>query len=524
MLAIRSSRLHRAVSAGALATALALSLAACTAPPEEPTVPDETAASSAYESAECPSPNLPGVPSLDFPDGIECGYLTVPEDRSEPDGRQIRIFVMRLPAQSSDPAPDPLVMMAGGPGGGGSFQAASLFGTPIHADRDVIMVDQRGTHLADPLLSCPEYDVALNETFSMPFLAPETTALEVASIQECRDRLAATGADIAAYNTAENAADFADLRIALGIDEWNVYGVSYGTRLALTYLRDHPDGIRSLVLDSVSPPNVNIAEDWWSAPASSLAGLFEACAAEAACAAAYPGLEDEFYATMNRLDQEPIIVQATDAAGEPLTLNIGPFDLVYSIIDASEHRDVSQMPRLIDELAAGDTTLIEEAMLLAMTPEPIIGIGGHALAFTVFCGESANLTTRDAYLARSKEVLPRMPESVFAAHPKQGKLFDECPAWDVPDADPTGAEPPQSDVPVLVLEGDLDAATAPAWVPSATETLSAAQVVDFPMTGHSVLDKSKCALDVMNAFLADPDAGVDGACAAEITVAFDTGG
>ena len=100
--------------------------------------------------------------------------------------------------------------------------------------------------------------------------------------------------------------------MALGIDSWNVYGVSYGSKLALTVLRDHPQGIRSVVLDSVSPPNDNIVEKWWSAPASSFKAIFAACAAQPACAAAYPNLEADFTATVNRLDQTPVVVEAKD--------------------------------------------------------------------------------------------------------------------------------------------------------------------------------------------------------------------
>ena len=130
---------------------------------------------------------------------------------------------------------------------------------------------------------------------------------------------------MAVYNTAENAADIADLREALGIEEWNVYGVWYGSKLALVELRDHPEGIRSVVLDSVSPPNKNIAEDWWSAPASSFEAIFAACAAQPACAAAYPNLEAAFIATVNGLDESPVVVETTDAAGQPLTVNIDAF-------------------------------------------------------------------------------------------------------------------------------------------------------------------------------------------------------
>ena len=125
-----------------------------------------------------------------------------------------------------------------------------------------------------PLLGCPEADEFVNDAISVPFTAESTTAADAAALQKCRDRLAATGVDLAAYNTAENAADIADLRVALGIDTWNVYGVSYGSNLALSVLRDHPQGIRSVVLDSVSPPSNNIVENWWTAPASSFKAIF----------------------------------------------------------------------------------------------------------------------------------------------------------------------------------------------------------------------------------------------------------
>ncbi|WP_157695934.1 alpha/beta fold hydrolase [Caballeronia hypogeia] len=124
----------------------------------------------------------------------------------------------------------------------------------LNAERDVIFVDQRGTHRADPLMPCVGWEQFLFDAVSIPFAADSSTLADTAAIRECHARLSATGVDLAAYNSTENAADIADPRVATGIDNWNVYGVSYGSRLALTVLRDHPQGIRSVVLDSVSPP------------------------------------------------------------------------------------------------------------------------------------------------------------------------------------------------------------------------------------------------------------------------------
>ena len=386
----------------------------------------------------------------------------------------------------------------------------------------VIFVDRRGTHHADPLLSCAEYDNAINDGISISFSSEERTANHVAAVKACRDRYTAAGVDVAAYNTAENAADMADLRMALGIDEWNVYGVSYGSKLALVELRDHPEGIRSVVLDSVSPPNNNIAEDWWSAPASSFKAIFAACAAQPACAAAYPNLEADFITTVNRLDESPVVVETTDAAGQPLTVNIDAFPFLYAIIMASERGDASGVPKMVDDMAHGDPDSTVQAMLALQTAPEIVGLGGLGLAYTVFCSEHADLTTEQAALTYAQSVLPDFPERVLRVQPKQGRLYQECPAWDVPPADAAMSAAVESDVPVLIMEGAFDAATAPEWVDLITPGLPNSQYVEVPFTGHAVVDRSQCALGIMNAFLNDPTQPVDQTCAGEIELTFTT--
>jgi pimeloyl-ACP methyl ester carboxylesterase len=480
------------------------------------------AGTAAFEDAACPSPNIPGAPSLDFPTTAECGYLTVPEDRSKADGRMIRIFVVRFPALSATPKPDPIVVLSGGPGGGGSFEFTAWVRSGVNAERDLILFDQRGTHLSEPRLPCADYDDALNSAISTRFTSDEQVAKQAAAVKACRDRLTAAGIDVAAYDSAENAADLADLRVALGIDEWNVYGVSYGSKLALVELRDHPEGIRSVVIDSVSPPNNQIAETWWSAPANSFKAIFAACAAQSACAAAFPNLEADFFATVERLDETPVVVETSDDEGEPLTVNIDAFPFLYAIIMASERGDASGVPKMIDDMAHGDPASTVKAVLALQTPPEFVGLTGLGLAFTVFCAESANLTTEAAALAHARSVLPELPERVLRVMPKQGRLFQECPAWDVPDAEPAMSAPVESDVPVLILEGDFDAATAPEWVDLVTPGLPNSQFVAFPFTGHNVLKKSPCSLEIFHAFLDDPTSPVDPACAGQIDIPFIT--
>ena len=191
--------------------------------------------------------SVPGVAEFHLPSDVSCGFLTVPENRADPDGHTIKVAVARLDAVNADPDRDPMVYLNGGPGSTSILLAESLRDKGINNDRDVIFVAQRGTVLSEPFLSCPEYDEFIGATTGMSMLSPESARLSENAVRACHDRLAADGYDLGAYNTTENAADIADLRVALGIDSWHVYGVSYGTLLALQLIRNHPEGISSVV-------------------------------------------------------------------------------------------------------------------------------------------------------------------------------------------------------------------------------------------------------------------------------------
>ncbi len=423
----------------------ALYLVAACAGPDSNRPPSGSIRGATYQTIACPQPNIAGFPDLDFPPGVRCGYLTVLENRAKPDGRRIRIFVMRAPAVSATPKPDPIVYLSGGPGGAGSFEVATMVKHGLNADREVIFVDQRGTHRAEPRLGCPGWEQLGYDSVGLPFATESAAAADAATIKACHDQWVAAGVDIAAYNSTENAADIAELRVALGIDRWNVYGVSYGSQLALIVLRNHPQGIRSVVLDSVSPPNNNIVETWWAAPASSFKAIFAACAAQATCAKAYPNLESDFTATVNRLDKTPVITQVKNESGALVTVNIDGFSFAYTFIMTSERGDASAVPKMMADMAGGDPRAVAAAYLAMRGQQEFVGLGGFGLALTVFCAEHANLTTEAATLARAKAALPGFPDRVLRVQPKQGRLFTECPMWPVGRAAPAVSAPTVSE-------------------------------------------------------------------------------
>ena len=467
-----------------------------------------------YQSAPPPVPNFPGVPAADLGPNYSCGYLTVPENRSAPNGRTIRILVARVKAATDAPRPDPIVYLAGGPGGAGTLGAPGVVAGGMNADRDVIFVNQRGTLHSDPHLSCPEMDEFAAQSVGLVYQAASTAALDAAAITACRERLASTGVDLAAYNTRENAADIADLRVALGIKEWNVYGVSYGTDLALQLLRDHPEGIRSVVLDSVVPPSQNIVNKWWEAPSSGLKAIFQACAAQSACAATYPDLATVFTTIVNRLSTTPAEVTVKNASGHPVRVTVDGFKLIPLVLEwSASPTKVIDIPRMIYNLANGDGTLAAAAIVATSdVPPDQRGLLGAGLALGAYCQEMVNWTDPEQALSQARTAMPGLPDSVLRITPTGSWFFDECRAWGLGKSDPASLAPTVSTVPTLILAGTFDSSTAPAWVDRITPGLSNSVILRFPGVGHGVLPTSGCAQTIMTAYLDNPSSSVDRSC------------
>lgn len=459
-----------------------------------------------FEAAPCPSPNVASIPQLNLGPDFSCGFLTVPENRSRPDGRTVKLAVARVKAASPDPEPDPLVYLTGGPGGPATAVAQLLANRGINRDRDVIFVAQRGTLHSDPFLVCPGIDRFVAASTATSVLAPETAAADLAAVTECHDALTSAGYDLAAYDTTENAADVADLRTALGIGDWNVYGVSYGSDLALQLLRDHPDGIRSVTIDSVVPPQVNVVSQFWLSAAEGYQALFDACTAQPTCNAAYPRLRDEFTDTVRKLAEKPLIVDVPNVQ----KVVIDGYTLANVVVQSSLlPNGYAGLPKAIHEIAAGDGAAIARILLSTISPPSLTGYG---LTYGVFCREHVASAELNPSLARASGALPEFPIPVLTLLPQAPRLYSECAVWDVGEADQAVHRPTVSDVPVLVMTGTLDAVTPPSQADLAAKTLSRSRVVRFGGLGHDVLASSDCAMAMLTEFLERPE-GYSTACA-----------
>ncbi|MGB1288202.1 MAG: alpha/beta hydrolase [Aggregatilineales bacterium] len=268
--------------------------------------------------------------------GLECGTLFVPESRSDASSPVIELAVVIYPGTGETVAADPIIYLDGGPGGsalsGWEFWRTSA----LRAYGDIILIDQRGTGYSKPTLDCPEVN---------DFDLENPT-------RSCRDRLLSEGINLGAYNSAENAADIAALIDTLGLESANLFGISYGTRLALTVMRDHPEKVRSVIIDAVYPPNVNGLDEQVFYGNKAFEVLFDGCAADTACNAAYPNLRDVFYNTVETLNQNPLQL---DQGEDGETSEFYGDDLVNQIFQTLyDTNSIPLLPGTIYAASSGD--------------------------------------------------------------------------------------------------------------------------------------------------------------------------
>ena len=495
------------------------------------TVPVSPATSTAttipLPPASAPPPPLPagvryaqGPCDIDPPDGydLRCGRLTVPENRSKPNGLTVTLHVGIFHKQGAIVAPDPIVFLDGGPGGH-SLEAAELGFVSQFAKfaerHDIVIFDQRGTGFSEPALDCPNVTgVVLNQLLTVPPAAIATFELR-AALKVCFDDLRSSGRDPAQYNSVSSAADVADLRQALGFSQWNLLGVSYGTRLGLTVLRLHPEGVRSVILDSTYPPEVDAAAELPDQMAEAFQRFFEACVADAGCNTTYPNLETRFNALVAHLDETPLKVQVLDVATfkrQAATLD-GPRlqDLLFLAL--YEPLLFRQFPRVIQELESSKTTTAAVLMGVAVSQLGFLSIGAHV---AVQCHEELAFTD-PAMLAGAIARHPELAENVSNQLVVGPFGFDTCAVADAGRAESIENQAVISDVPTLVLSGELDPVTPSAWGRGVAAAQSHGTFVSFKGLGHGVSFEEGCPNDIARAFLESPSLPVAVGCTAAMT-------
>jgi pimeloyl-ACP methyl ester carboxylesterase len=399
-----------------------------------------------------------------------CASIEVPEDRTLPDGRRIAVAATVLAANTLSPKPDPLFMLAGGPGQS-SAALAPLAGVlaGVRRDRDIVLIDPRGSGKSAPL-SCAA-------------LAPRDPLDDFggADIADAagrclREITAAGSADVAQYTTSALVDDVDAVRAALGYERINLWGGSYGTRVALEYLRRHPQRVRAMVLDGVAPPGLRINLDAWPARDAALASLFGACAGQAACRTAYPDLNATLAAIGRDLATGRRVTVADPRTGDARELLL-TFDMVVGALHALMYAPelASLVPPLLERVQAGDYAPLVAATLLATDDSG--RTMNQPLYFAVTCAEDASRIGADeAAQTISTLRAPALAERKLAA----------CKAWPRPPLPRDFGTPVASDKPVLILSGGLDPVTPPANGRKVAESLANSRHVVAAGYGHIV--------------------------------------
>ena len=439
---------------------------------------------------------------------VDCGYLRVPEDRGQPDGPNIRLHVAIFRTQSESPAPDPIVLLSGGPGENALELVELTFDriiAPFLVNRDFIMFDQRGAGLSEPALDCPEVIDLTYSVLNQDLSVEESLALRTAAVSACRDRLVGEGVNLAAYTSAENAADVRDLRLALDYEDWNLLGISYGTRLALTTMREYPEGIRSVILDSTVPLQVDFYASIPGNTDRAFSVLFDGCAADASCNEAYPGLESAYFALVDRLNDSPVMLDIpnliTGDRFDSLLDGDGLISFLFQSLYSTEILPL--LPKIIYDAREGrfDTVALIQGSLLAQIDFFSIG-----MLYSVRCGEEVRFSTPERFASAAEDhprlrgFLDRLP------------IFTICQSWGAREADPIENEAVESNIQTLVLAGEYDPVTPPEWGRIAAETLSNSFYFEFPGIGHGASVSGDCPLNIALAFLDDPMLEPDPSC------------
>ncbi|MFD8980058.1 alpha/beta fold hydrolase [Streptomyces sp. NPDC059564] len=500
----RRSRTRSAAAATGILLAGALT-APASAHGETPPGPTGTVARTVgdarYEPGPCPKTADP-VAELE---GARCGTLTVPENRAKPDGRKITLGVAIVAAKADEPQPDPIVWLAGGPGDDAVGEAKMAIDGGLNRDRDVIFMSQRGTYSADPALTCPNVDEFNARATGLVYDAPSTEREHVAATKACREKLAASGADLSAYNDIESAADLADLRTALGLKQWNVFGISYGTQLALVSMRLHPDGIRSVGIDGILPPSTGGSAVTWSAAKQGFGGVFKACADQPACNRRYPNLAATFERLVRDLEAKPVTTTVTLPGSKKQVKVVLDGGALVNWMTAATHV-APQVPAALDELAHGRPQRIAQQWAGGKYSPQAIGRLSHGLVNGVFCSEWTPYETQAEALRGAQEAFPSFPRSVQAQAPLLTSLRPDCDVWNVPAAPRSIRDVTKSDIPTLALSGGFDGQTAAGNGPYVARTLPRATVVTVPYEPHVVFATSKCAQSIAVSFFDTPTA------------------
>ncbi len=466
-------------------------------------------AAAALEYVECKHTLVDGSTT-------ECGYLTVPENRDDPESADIQIYfaIFKNPdSDSGEEGSGPLFYLTGGPGAS-TAAAYSLFEDPTGSfresfgdNRDFIVIDQRGTNYSLPALYCSEELGPLRETvYQMTYR--DGSDMRIDAMEDCYSRLVNEGVDLSGYDVLENAADIDYLRQALGYETINIYSASYGTRLAMIFMKEYPDVIRSVVLDSVLPPDLNPFEAEVEGVLFSFESLFDAARDD------FPEIETYFYGILDSLEETPVEAVGyhydSDGTATEHIISVNGVKFVIYVLSALKETPYdTSLPKNIHYMyTTADYQLVADAWIADLDffyPDGEAGSDSPSVGMfnSVFGANDAYYTNEDTI----QSIIDLNVDSYSIASWLSTHFIHMEPEilrkWDVDPLPESIREPVISDIPVLMMVGTLDNATPSIFSDQYPVNYFSNSYYFEIVAGHAVA-YLECVDDFMNDFLKDP--------------------
>jgi pimeloyl-ACP methyl ester carboxylesterase len=434
------------------------------------------------------------------PGPAHCGMYRVWENRISKQGRQLDLNVIVLDALNTPRQPDPLFMIAGGPGDAPSFNArffSHAFAT-AREHRDLVLVDLRGTGKSHPL-TCPE----LAEPNSMDVL--DDAILSAGAVRKCRRRLEKT-ADLRQYTTEIAVDDLDEVRQALGYQQINLYGTSYGTRVAQVYMRRHPASLRTVSLKGIVPPSMASPETHARAGEQAWQQLLSRCQADADCATAFPRLSNNLQSVLERLARVQVMPLKKPSNGaKKIKVSKGLFAEAFRF-SLYTPEAASRAPGLIQDLLNGVTDIGEFVLPTRLLTSSERLSAGFLLS--VSCTEDI------PYLPKN---LTPLVAGTFGGDYRLKQQINSCAVWPRGRVSADHRKPTKSPIPTLLLSGEFDPVTPPIGGEEVLRGLAQGLHIVIRNNGHPMGSAEECIGAMIFSFIDKGSAkDVNTACASEI--------
>jgi len=396
-----------------------------------------------------------------------CGVLLRPENPADPDSSTLELHVAVVGALSLEPEPDPFVPIAGGPGQASTrFYAsyATAFEN-VRRTRDIVLIDQRGTG-ESANMNCDVDEDIVEGAFSR-----EQT------IEDTRRCLDALPHDPRYFTTSVAVQDLEALRMALGYTQFNLYGISYGTRVAQHFLRRYPESTRSVIIDGVVPPQIALGPGIAIEAQNALDAIFERCAESDACSKRFPTIRDDFDRLRVHLAEEPVnVTMPNPVSGALEDVSFDDNKMAGALRLLSYHpSSVALMPLLIDEAVNGNfQPLAAQFMMIAEGMSDQLSIGMH----------NAVVCTEDSPYFEGEAVSRDALAATYIGPVQLDALEAICSVWPKGVLDDDFKTPVATDIPVLLLSGEADPITPPPYADLAAVDLGNALHLTGKRQGH----------------------------------------